>query len=136
LHCNVCTSGFIVIYQETAENQLEIVKTRGDLVRLNGEKVKLIGRYISRTWKPDGKFTGIPGFQGIYIKALIILEDGMEVSIFPSWNKQSLRSPEETEKYNHQMVEAVGVVQFEGTLTPNSQIRESYINLTQLGLYL
>ncbi|MCF2148861.1 hypothetical protein IQ276_021015 [Desmonostoc muscorum LEGE 12446] len=121
---------------ETTGNELEIVKTRADLVRLNGQKVKLIGRYISRSWKPDPKFTGIPGFQGLYIKAHIILEDGVEVNIFPSWNKQSLRSPEEAEEYNHQMVEAVGVVQFEATLTPNSQIRESFINLAQLRPHL
>ncbi|MDZ8104481.1 MAG: hypothetical protein RM338_02490 [Nostoc sp. DedQUE12a] len=54
-------------------------------VRLNGERVKLIERYISRTWKPDGKFTGISDFQGIYIKAYILLEDDVEVSVFPSW---------------------------------------------------
>ncbi|MFN6501926.1 MAG: hypothetical protein RMX65_033740 [Nostoc sp. DedQUE01] len=109
---------------------------RVDLVRLNGETVKLIGRYISRTWKPDPKFTGIPGFQGLYVKAQILLEDGTEVSIFPSWNKQSLRSPDEAEEYNHQMVEALGVVHFEATPTPNSQIREWFINLAQLRLHL
>ncbi|WP_414569751.1 hypothetical protein [Nostoc sp. CCY 9925] len=57
-------------------------------------------------------------------------------SIFPSWNKQSLRSPDEAEEYNHQMVEALGVVYFEATPTPNSQIRESFINLAQLRLHL
>ncbi len=122
--------------EETAGNELEIVKTRSDLIRLNGQKVKVIGRYVSRTWKPDPRFTGILGFQGLYVKAHILLEDGEEVSIFPSGNKQSLRSPDEAEEYNHQMVEAVGVVQFEATLTTNSQIRESFISLTQLKLHL
>jgi len=33
------------------------------------------------------------------------------VSVLPSWNQQSLRSPHEAEEYNHQMVEAIGIVQ-------------------------
>ncbi|MGJ5632937.1 hypothetical protein [Nostoc sp. CALU 1950] len=117
-------------------NKLEIVKKRADLLRLNHQQVKLIGRYTSKTWKPDPQSTGIPGFQGLYTKSQIVLEDDTKVSIFASWNKQSLRSPDEVEKYNNQMVEAIGVVQFEATPFPNSQIRESFINLSQLNLYI
>ncbi|MEA5566870.1 hypothetical protein [Anabaena sp. UHCC 0399] len=118
--------------EESPSYKLEIVKNRGDLIRLNGQRVKLIGRYTSKTWKPDPRFTGIADFQGLYTKSQIVLEDGTEVSIFPSWNKQSLRSPDEVEKYNNQMVAAMGVVQFEATLYPNSQTRESFINLVEM----
>ncbi|MFN6568619.1 hypothetical protein [Dendronalium sp. ChiSLP03b] len=115
---------------------MEIVKKRADLIRLNDQRVKLIGRYTSTTWKPDPQLTGIPGFQGLYTRSQIVLEDDTKVNIFPSWNKQSLRSPDEVEKYNHQIVEAIGVVQFEVTPFPNSQTRESFIDLGQLRLYL
>ncbi|MHC0066082.1 hypothetical protein ACWATR_24765 [Nostoc sp. UIC 10890] len=122
--------------QQAPTNKLEIVKKRADLLRLNHQQVKLIGRYTSKAWKPDPQSTGIPGFQGLYTKSQIVLEDDTKVSIFASWNKQSLRSPDEVEKYNNQMVEAIGVVQFEATPFPNSQIRESFINLSQLNFYI
>lgn len=122
--------------QEAQNNTLEIVQKRADLIRLNGQSVKLIGRYTSTTWKPNPQTTGIPGFKGLYTQSQIVLEDGTKVSIFPSWNKQSLRSPDEVEKYNLQIVEAIGVVHFEATPTPNSRTSESFINLTQLNLYL
>lgn len=122
--------------QENLESKLEIVKNRDDLIRLNGQKVKLIGRYTSRSWKPNPESTGIPGFQGLYIKSQVVLEDETKVSIYPSWNKQSLRSPDEVEQYNNQIVEAIGVVEFDASPVPNSSIRESFINLTQLNLYL
>ncbi len=121
--------------QEVPESKLEIVKNRDDLMRLNGQRVKLIGRYTSRSWKPNPESTGIPGFQGLYIKSQVVLEDETKVSIYPSWNKQSLRSPDEVEKYNNQIVEAIGVVQFDATPVPNWPTRESFINLTQLNLY-
>jgi hypothetical protein len=122
--------------EEIPTNKLEIVKKRVDLIRLNGQRVKLIGRYISKTWKPNPQSTGIPGFQGLYTKSQILLEDDTKVSIFPSWNKQSLRPPDEVENYNYQIVEAIGVVQFAAPLAPNSQTRESFIDLEQLRLYL
>ncbi len=121
--------------QENLESKLEIVKNRDDLMRLNGQRVKLIGRYTSRSWKPNPESTGIPGFQGLYIKSQVVLEDETKVSIYPSWNKQSLRSPDEVEKYNNQIVEAIGVVQFDATPVSNWPTRESFINLTQLNLY-
>ncbi|BAY29689.1 hypothetical protein NIES2107_15330 [Nostoc carneum NIES-2107] len=121
--------------QEVPESKLEIVKNRNDLMRLNGQRVKLIGRYTSRSWKPNPESTGIPGFQGLYIKSQVVLEDETKVSIYPSWNKQSLRSPDEVEKYNNQIVEAIGVVEFDAAPFPNSSTRESFINLTQLNLY-
>jgi hypothetical protein len=120
--------------QEVQNNTLEIVQNRADLIRLNGQRVKLIGRYTSTSWKPNPQSTGIPGFSGLYIQSQIVLEDDTKVSIFPSWNKQSLRSPDEVEKYNHQIVEAIGVVQFEAKLLPNSRTSESFIDLTQLNL--
>lgn len=120
---------------ETSTPELETVKNSADLIRLNGQRVKLIGRYISKSWKPNPALTGIPDFPGLYIKSQIVLEDGTEVSIFPSWHKQSLRSPEEAEQYNNHIVKAIGVVQFAATPTPNSPTRESFIDLEQLKLY-
>ncbi|BAY06911.1 hypothetical protein NIES2098_00210 [Calothrix sp. NIES-2098] len=122
--------------EEIPTNKLEIVKKRVDLIRLNGQRVKIIGRYTSKSWQPNPQSTGIPGFKGLYTKSQILLEDNTKVSIFPSWNKQSLRPPDEVENYNHQIVEAIGVVQFQASLAPNSQIHESFINLEQLRLYL
>ncbi|BAY20195.1 hypothetical protein NIES21_60650 (plasmid) [Anabaenopsis circularis NIES-21] len=121
--------------EEIPTNKLEIVKKRVDLIRLNGQRVKLIGRYTSKTWKPNPQSTGIADFQGLYTKSQIVLEDDTKVSIFPSGNKQSLRPLDEAESHNHQIVEAIGVVQFEAPLALNSQTRESFINLEQLRLY-
>ncbi|WP_427157393.1 hypothetical protein ACQFX9_17915 [Aliinostoc sp. HNIBRCY26] len=115
--------------------KLEIVKKRADLIRFNGQKVKLIGRYTSKAWKPDPRFTGIPDFQGMYIKSQIVLEDGTLVSVFPSWNKQSLRSPDEAEDYNQKNVTAIGVVKFAAKPYPTAPTSESFINLVQLRLH-
>jgi hypothetical protein len=76
--------------QEAQNNTLEIVEKRADLIRLNGQRIKLIGRYTSTSWKPNPQSTGIPGFTGLYTQSQIVLEDDTKVSIFPSWNKQSL----------------------------------------------
>ncbi|MBD2355152.1 hypothetical protein H6G41_11060 [Tolypothrix sp. FACHB-123] len=113
---------------------MEVVQKRADLIRLNGQRVKLIGLYTSQSWKPNPQNTGIVGFSGLYTKSQIVLEDDTKVSIFPSWNKQSLRSPDEVEKYNNQIVEAIGVVHFEAKPVPNFRTSESFIDLTQLML--
>jgi hypothetical protein len=97
------------------------------LASLNGKKVKLIGYYTSQSSKPT--FTGNPDFQGVYIKSQIVLEDGTVVHIFPSWNKQSLRSPLEAQKYKGKILQAIGVIEFEVASSINSQTRESFINL-------
>ncbi|MBW4599692.1 MAG: hypothetical protein KME29_08760 [Calothrix sp. FI2-JRJ7] len=111
-------------------SKLKIVRNREDLARSNGKKVKFVGYYISQSSKP--KFPGNPNFKGVYIKSQIVLEDGTIVHIFPSWNKQSLRSPSEAEKYKGKIVEAIGVAEFEITSRINPQIRESFINLEEL----
>lgn len=121
--------------QISPAKKLEIVRNRADLIRLNGQKVELIGRYTVQTWKPDPRFTGIADFQGVYIKARIELEDGTLVSVFASWNKQSLRSPDEVDNYNQRMVAAIGVIQFAAKPYPNSPTSESFINLVQLRLH-
>jgi hypothetical protein len=115
---------------EAIMSKLKIVRNREDLARSNGKKVKFVGYYISQSSKP--KFPGNPNFKGVYIKSQIVLEDGTIVHIFPSWNKQSLRSPSEAEKYKGKIVEAIGVAEFEITSRINPQIRESFINLEEL----
>jgi hypothetical protein len=117
---------------EAATNELGLVKNRVDLIRLNGKKVKIVGKYTSKSHKPSPTQTGIINFQGLYIKSQIVLEDGTVISIFPSWNKQCLRSASEVEKYQGQIVEAIGMVEFEATSSINSKIRESFINLEKL----
>ncbi|BAZ37484.1 hypothetical protein NIES4101_34070 [Calothrix sp. NIES-4101] len=107
----------------------KIVRNRGDLASLNGKKVKLVGYYTSQSSKPT--VTGNPDFQGVYIKSQIVLEDGTVVHIFPSWNKQSLRSPSEVQKYKGKIVQGIGVVEFEVASKINSQTRESFINLEE-----
>jgi hypothetical protein len=109
---------------EAATNELGLVKNRVDLIRLNGKKVKIVGKYTSKSHKPSPTQTGIINFQGLYIKSQIVLEDGTIVSIFPSWNKQSLRSASEVKKYQGQIVEAIGMVEFEAT----SSIIQKYEN--------
>lgn len=115
---------------EATMSELEIVRNREGLARLNGKKVKLVGYYMSQSSKP--RFPGNPNFKGDYIKSQIVLEDGTIVHIFPSWNKQSLRSPSEAEKYRGKIVEAIGAIQFEITSSINLQIKESFINLEEL----
>jgi hypothetical protein len=78
--------------QQADKTELGLVKNRADLIRLSGKKVKLVGHYTAKIWKTSPSTTGNPDFRGLYIKSQIVLEDGTEVSIFPSWNKQSLRS--------------------------------------------
>jgi hypothetical protein len=116
--------------RSTSMNQLEVVKNRADLARLSGKKVKLVGYYTSQSEQP--KVTGNPDFKGVYIKSQIVLEDGTVVHIFPSWNKQSLRSASEVENYQGKIVEATGIIEFAATSSVNSQIRESFINLEEL----
>lgn len=109
--------------------KLKIVRNREDLASLNGKKVKLIGYYTSQSSKPT--VAGNPDFQGVYIKSQIVLEDGTVVHIFPSWNKQSLRSPLEAKKYKSKILQAIGVIEFEVASSINSQTRESFINLEE-----
>jgi hypothetical protein len=118
-----------VNYREASMEELKIVRNREDLASLNGKKVKLVGYYTSQSSKPT--VTGNPDFQGVYIKSQIVLEDGTVVHIFPSWNKQSLRSPLEAQKYKSKIVQGIGVVEFEVVSIINSQTRESFINLEE-----
>jgi hypothetical protein len=118
-----------VNHRKTSMEELKIVRNREDLASLNGKKVKLVGYYTSQSSKPT--VTGNPDFKGVYIKSQIVLEDGTVVHIFPSWNKQSLRSPLEVEKYKGKIVQGIGVVEFEVVSRINSQTRESFINLEE-----
>jgi hypothetical protein len=117
------------IPKEASMVALKIVRNREDLASLNGKKVKLVGYYTSQSSKPT--VTGNPDFQGVYIKSQIVLEDGTVVNIFPSWNKQSLRSPSEVQKYKGKIVQGIGVVEFEVASSINFQTRESFINLEE-----
>ncbi|WP_041739387.1 hypothetical protein [Calothrix sp. PCC 6303] len=117
------------IPKEASMVELKIVRNREDLASLNGKKVKLVGYYTSQSSKPT--VTGNPDFKGVYIKSQIVLEDGTVVHIFPSWNKQSLRSPLEMQKYKGKIVQGIGVVEFEVASSINSQTRESFINLEE-----
>jgi hypothetical protein len=118
--------------QKAGTNELGLVKNHVDLIRLNGKKVKLVGYYTSQSRKPSPTQTGIINFKGLYIKSQIVLEDGIIISIFPSGNKESLRSASEADKYRGQIVEAIGVVAFEATSNINYKARESFINLEKL----
>lgn len=126
----------LVNHQQSAIKALKIVKNRADLIRWHGQEVELIGRYTAKTWKPDPRLTGIANFQGLYVKSQIELEDGTLVNIFPSWNKQSLRSPDEAEDYEQKVVSAIGVVQVDAKPSANATSSESLINLVKLRLHL
>ncbi|MEA5572837.1 hypothetical protein [Calothrix sp. UHCC 0171] len=119
-----------VNHREASMEELKIVKNREDLAALSGKKVKLVGYYTSQSSKPQ--VTGNPGFRGVYIKSQIVLEDGTVIHIFPSWNKQSLRSPSEVENHQGKIVTAIGIVEYTAISRINSQTRESFINLEEL----
>ncbi|PZO40599.1 MAG: hypothetical protein DCF19_11965 [Pseudanabaena frigida] len=106
----VATTGhrFNTFFQVLQE-ELDVVKTKSDLIQFNNRRVQIIGRYVSGT-KPAPAITGDIEFKGNYITAKIVLEDGTEIPIFPTYNKQSLRSPEEAEAYNGKIVKVVGKI--------------------------
>jgi hypothetical protein len=114
-------------------NKLSIVKNRIDLMRLSGQEVKLVGYYVSQSWKP-GINANTVEFKGEYHVSQIVLEDGTSISIFPPGQKQSLRSSDEATTYQGKIVEAIGMIKFEEMSDKNSRSGGSFINLRQLKL--
>ena len=110
----VATTGyqFTTIYQVLRE-ELDLVRTKADLVRFNDRRVQVIGKYIARSRKPAAGQTGIIGFQGEYRTANIELADGTLVPLFPPDNKQSLRSADEVRAYDGKTVSVVGKIQLQ-----------------------
>lgn len=112
------------------QNQMAIVNNRNDILRLQGQRVKLLSRYVSNSITPLA--SGIPGRTIPHLRANIVLSDGTKVAIFPSWDKKSLRSPEEVENYEQQYVEVTGIVRLEGNTNRNRDKQEVYILLESL----
>ncbi|OLP15870.1 hypothetical protein BST81_23890 [Leptolyngbya sp. 'hensonii'] len=131
-----------------------IVRTRADLKRFDQQRVRLLGRYERfqppRSTRPSSSsrpeiepMTGIADFKPVsrpYGPAQIVLQDGWRVFIFPLWNKQSLRSPDELEDYDAKNVEVIGIVQWEQgnhpALAQSARLMGSTISLEQLQLNL
>jgi hypothetical protein len=103
------TSHHFHTFFQVLQEELDIVKTKFDLLQFDDRRVQLIGRYVSKT-KPAPSITSSLDFKGNYITANIVLEDGTEVPIFPTYNKQSLRSPEEVKAYDGKVVKVVGKI--------------------------
>ncbi len=113
--------------EDTAKPKLSLVKNRVDLIRLSGQEVKLVGYYVSQSWKP-GINANTVEFKGEYTVSQIVLEDGTLVSIFPPGQKQSLRSSDEVNKHLGRIVEAIGIIEFKETSSNNPRSM-SFINL-------
>jgi hypothetical protein len=64
---------------------------------------------VSQT-RPAPAVTSSIDFKGSYTTANIVLEDGTKLPIFPTYNKQSLRSPEEVKSYDGKIVKVVGKI--------------------------
>lgn len=109
------------------------VKSRAELLKSNGKRIKLIGYYVSQSWNP-GTASNTIDFKGRYNASQIILEDGEVISIFPSGHKQSLRSADEVNKYKGKLIEAIGVVKPKTKSADRPQAPEFFIDLKELKL--
>jgi hypothetical protein len=88
--------------------ELDTVRSKSDSIKFLDCRVRVIGKYKVETSKPNSGSTGDPNFQGTYTTASIVLTDGTEIPIFPTYHKQSLRSPEEVKIYAGKIVSVVG----------------------------
>jgi hypothetical protein len=111
-----------------------VVKDRNSLIRLKGQKARLVGYYVSQTKKADPRTANTFGFTGEYRTSQIVLEDGTIVSVFPVGNKQFLRSAEEVVRYRGKIIEALGIVDFtaEPKENPAGYSSSFFINLEKL----
>ena len=111
-----------------------VVKDRNSLIRLKGQKARLVGYYVSQTKKSDPRTANTFGFTGEYRSSQIVLEDGTIVSVFPVGDKRSSRSAEEVVRYRGKIIEAVGVVDFnsEPKENPAGYSSSFFINLEKL----
>ncbi|CAN1209335.1 hypothetical protein TUMEXPCC7403_03865 [Tumidithrix helvetica PCC 7403] len=116
------------------QEDLGVVKNKADLIRLNTQRVRLIGRYISRSSPAPEYSNSISRKPVPYIRANIVLADGTEVSIFSPYLKQSLRSPTEVKEFEGKTVEAVGQIQIDPDRQLNPQ-QSSALSLDGLWLY-
>jgi hypothetical protein len=103
------TSHHFHTFFQVLHEELDIVKTKSDLIQFSGLRVQVIGRYVSQT-RPAPAVTSSIDFKGNYTTANIVLEDGTKLPIFPTYNKQSLRSPEEVKAYEGKIVKVVGKI--------------------------
>lgn len=99
---------------------MNVVKDRISLIRLKGQKVRLVGYYVSQTTKADPQTANNVGFTGEHRTSQIVLEDGTIVSVFPIGDKQFLRPAEEVSQYQGKIIEAVGVVDFNSETKKNT----------------
>jgi hypothetical protein len=93
--------------------ELDTVRSKSDSIEFVNRRVRVIGRYRAETRKSTPGSTGNPNFQGTYTTASILLADGTEIPIFPTYHKQSLRSPEEVKIYTDKIVNIVGRIKLQ-----------------------
>ncbi len=99
--------------------ELDTVRNKSDSIKFldrrtspsEYRRVRVIGKYKVETSKPAPGSTGDPNFQGTYTTASIVLIDGTEIPIFPTYQKQSLRSPEEVKIYAGKIVHVIGRIE-------------------------
>jgi hypothetical protein len=96
--------------------ELDTVRSKSDSIKFLDLRVRVIGKYQVEVSKPDPGSTGNPNFQGTYTRARIVLTDGTEIPIFPTYHKQSLRSPEEVKIYAGKIVSVVGQIKLQSDL--------------------
>lgn len=80
-------------------------ETLRDVQRLSGGQVLLVGTYqqVDMRMRPKPP----PLYQG---HVAVVLSDGTQVLLEPSWSKAAIRSPEEREQYDGRRVELTGVI--------------------------
>jgi hypothetical protein len=104
-----------------SQEDLDTVKTKSDAIEflfrksspLEHGRIRVIGTYKSISRTPTPGSTGNPNFQGTYTTASILLVDGTEIPIFPTYNKQSLRSTEEVKIYTGKIVNVIGRIELQ-----------------------
>lgn len=119
---------------EVLTEELDIVKTKSDLIRFNNRRVQVIGRYVSYS-RPAPAMTSSIDFKGTYTTANIVLDDGTEIPIYPTYLKQSLRSSQEVKTYEGQTVKVIGKIQFERDRSISSDQKSTFVSFDGLWLH-
>ncbi len=86
-------------------HDMPTITTGDDINENDGETVRVVGRYtqidVRKSRKPPPVYTG---------HASLVLEDGTTVLLEPTWHKASRRPRREINRYDGQMVSAVGAI--------------------------
>jgi hypothetical protein len=108
---------FEAFYQILHED-LEQVKAKADLLRLNDRRVQIVGKYVSTPKQQPTRdnanmvdpITGKPILLASYVTVNIELADGTLVPLYSPLNKLSNRPSEEVKSFDGKLVNIVGLL--------------------------